>query len=169
MSCRGTHRLRWCGSSVGSDTSWKVQLIAVKPVWTKPMMQIKMSGNAIFGYIAQRKLVAFLLASSSMSIESVGWSRLVLLSEYIANSMGNFRKELVGCACTFTAILLETVLSALSFLMGHLCSRFSTYFTFGSQRSFDSFLKIQVVLCHKRLNFWNASREHLWIISCESS
>jgi hypothetical protein len=30
-------------------------------------------------------------------------------------------------------------------------------------------LKIQVVLCHKRLNFWNASREHLWIISCESS
>ncbi len=117
MSCRGTHRLRWCGSSVGSDTSWKVQLIAVKPVWTKPMMQIKMSGNAIFGYIAQRKLVAFLLASSSMSIESVGWSRLVLLSEYIANSMGNFRKELVGCACTFTAILLETVLSALSFLI----------------------------------------------------
>jgi hypothetical protein len=49
-----------------------VQLIAVKPVWTKPMMQIKMSEKAIFGYIAQRKLVAFLLASSSMSIESVG-------------------------------------------------------------------------------------------------
>jgi hypothetical protein len=51
---------------------WKVQLIAVKPAWTKPVMQIKMSGNAIFGYIAQRKLVAFLLTSSSMSIESVG-------------------------------------------------------------------------------------------------